>query len=224
MRPRHIKVNIEDYDVVWVENGLFAVTKDGIVIRKKNGGHIICPVQFISKGHNRASVSCSVSGKQRWFYVHRLVAEAYIPNPDSYPQINHKDGNPRNNICTNLEWCTGKQNMQHAIRTGLKTYHHNPRCSCGRGLVYSGLRLCNRCMENLVSIEHRRIKMRNEWGHKDLASIPEPNRLMIIMHYSGKSMAEIGRCYGLSRERIRQIIYNVEGGAYANVGKRDCQA
>ena len=52
--------------------------------------------------------------------VHRLVAEAFIPNPNGYPIINHIDGNPLNNIVENLEWCDQKYNMKHAIENNLK--------------------------------------------------------------------------------------------------------
>lgn len=52
--------------------------------------------------------------------VHRLVAEAFIENPNKRTEVNHKDGNKENNDYTNLEWCTRSENLRHAYRTGLR--------------------------------------------------------------------------------------------------------
>lgn len=51
--------------------------------------------------------------------IHRLVAQAFIPNPNGYPVINHIDGNKLNNNVTNLEWCTYSYNTKHAYDNGL---------------------------------------------------------------------------------------------------------
>lgn len=68
------------------------------------------------------TVSLWKNNKGTTHYVHRLVAEAFIPNPSSKPEINHIDGNRQNNLVTNLEWCTRFENTKYAIDTGLKVY------------------------------------------------------------------------------------------------------
>lgn len=61
-------------------------------------------------------VYLSVNGKGKSKSVHRIVAEAFIPNPDNLPQVNHKDENRYNNHVDNLEWCTHKYNVNYGTR------------------------------------------------------------------------------------------------------------
>ena len=57
--------------------------------------------------------------RKKYCLVHRLVANAFIPNPENKRCINHKDGNKKNNNINNLEWVSYSENMKHAYRTGL---------------------------------------------------------------------------------------------------------
>ena len=70
------------------------------------------------KGYRR--VVLMKNGKQIDALVHRLIAQTFIPNPKNKPEVNHKDGNKENNSVFNLEWCTQKENVHHAMKTGLK--------------------------------------------------------------------------------------------------------
>lgn len=72
------------------------------------------------KGYQKyLSVSLPINGRYRNCSIHRLVATAFIPNPDNLPQVNHKDTDKQNNYDWNLEWNSQKENINHAIKTGV---------------------------------------------------------------------------------------------------------
>ena len=106
---------------MWKEckiNNLYIVSTDGIV-KRKNTNKILS--QKLDKD-NYLSVNLSMGGRgnTRQIFVHRLVAETFLPNPDRKPQVNHKDGDKLNNRVNNLEWNTCLENVQHSIYTGLR--------------------------------------------------------------------------------------------------------
>jgi len=117
--------DVPDYE------GLYQVSNLGRVkslerTRKGNGGSI-CKVKekLLSLKIDKYGYVCYTlckDGRLFYFTAHRLVALAFIdnPNPYSFNQINHIDGNKRNNTSQNLEWCDAKHNQNEAVRLGLR--------------------------------------------------------------------------------------------------------
>lgn len=89
----------------------YIITRDGRVINKHNG-HISKP-QKNGKGYLRVNIGHTLK------FVHRLVAEKYIPNPQNKPQVNHKNCDKTDNRVENLEWVTNQENRNHMVANGL---------------------------------------------------------------------------------------------------------
>ena len=92
--------------------GLYAVTSCGRVWSYKNKCFLKPGVS--TKGY--LVVNLCKDGQRKMYSLHRIVAEAYIPNPDNLPQVNHKDENKANNCLQNLEWCDHKYNINYGTR------------------------------------------------------------------------------------------------------------
>ena len=92
--------------------GLYAITPEGEVWSYKSK-------MFLKPGVNNIGylyVNLCKNGKRKSYVIHRLVAMAYLPNPENLPEINHKDENKTNNCLQNLEWCNRKYNINYGNR------------------------------------------------------------------------------------------------------------
>lgn len=96
----------------------YAVTKAGDVFRITKSGKTRPCKAFVEKDGYMV-INLSKRGIAKRKRLHRIVAETFLENPDKKPQINHIDGNKKNNSVENLEWCDAIQNLEHAYVTGL---------------------------------------------------------------------------------------------------------
>ena len=100
---------IEEWRPIKGYEGLYEVSNTGLV-RNVVKGRYLKP-GFDKNGYLKCVLS--KGGKQRTVYIHRLVATAFIPNPDGLPQVNHRDEDKTRNVVDNLEWCTSKYNVNY---------------------------------------------------------------------------------------------------------------
>lgn len=75
-------------------------------------------------GRGYLFIGLSNQGKRKFFKIHRLVAQAFIPNPDNLPEVNHKDEDKHNNCVDNLEWCDVRYNRNYGTRNQKIKEHH----------------------------------------------------------------------------------------------------
>lgn len=128
-------VDTNDFGTDWTDildfEGAYQVSREGIVRRlkreiiKKDGTKQVLDPMIMAQtvdedGYKR--VSMKLSDNSKLFGVHRLVAQAFIPNPENLPCVNHIDGNKFNNDVSNLEWCTVEYNNKHAEMIGLRPH------------------------------------------------------------------------------------------------------
>ena len=114
---------------VALRKGYLKVERDGSIFRRKfcsaDGQRMSAEFSLVKplihKKSGRVYFNMTFMGITKSVLVNRVVAWAFLPNPDNLPQVNHKDGDKGNNALSNLEWSSGSDNEKHAHRTGLKS-------------------------------------------------------------------------------------------------------
>ena len=109
--------DIEGYD------GHYKINKNGMIVSDKFA-EIWSPIKITVDKHGYPKVQLTKNGKSKAHFLHRLLAEAFIPNPENLHEVNHIDGDKTNYNLSNLEWVTRSENILHAFRNGL----HKPIC------------------------------------------------------------------------------------------------
>ena len=110
---------IEEWRPVVGYEGLYEVSNTGRVrsvdrfYYRLHKGKVLSPTK---DRYGYLTVTLNCNGKSKTIKIHRLVAQAFLPNPDNLPQVNHKDEDKTNNNVTNLEWCDAKYNVNFGTR------------------------------------------------------------------------------------------------------------
>ena len=116
----------------------------------------------------------SINGIAHCFRVHRLVAEAFIPNPESKPFVNHIDGCKTNNMLSNLEWVTASENNIHALATGLR----NRKLTDDQVREIQGSTKTNRELASIYGIDHSSIGLiKRRLLYKDVPDTPQASQM-----------------------------------------------
>ena len=118
---------VEEWRDIEGYEGLYQVSNLGKIKSFHYGTSRINKIQLTKKGY--AYTHLYKNGKSKRYFVHVLVAKAFIPNPKNKPQVNHIDANKSNNRVENLEWVTPEENMQHAYEKGLVKIGSEHHCS-----------------------------------------------------------------------------------------------
>ena len=131
---------------------LYTISSDGKVYSIRSGKYL--KPRLSMDGYERVAL-CRGRNYRREYRVHRLVAEAFIDNPNNLPQVNHKDFNKLNNYIENLEWCTNYENARYSIennRPGFGNQQSERSSNTGRFIDYKVYTFTNVFNNNQFSI------------------------------------------------------------------------
>lgn len=134
-------------------------------VRNKNTKKLLCA--RIGREGLYYSVYLINNSKENTQRVHRLVAKAFIPNPENKPMVNHIDGNKLNNNVNNLEWVTAKENNNHAVRTGLNhpgAYQKRPIKILETGEIFDGVVNCAKAVDGDFRNVYRSLNTKEKYA------------------------------------------------------------
>ena len=194
--------------VATVQGGKFKVSDEGYVWKLRNGKYVRATITRTGEKKQYRTVSIQENGKQVAFLLHRLFAEAFVPNPENKEQVMFKDGDHENLSIDNLIWVTPHERVK--IAQSIKPTNYK-KFKCKRCGEPTGCKdgMCVKCKREIhvQNSRARRIKQRKSQV-KDAVVYNGSTRTeeIIKLRRDGLTYQGIADQVGLSRERVRQII------------------
>ncbi len=225
-----VKHNIEKQMEIWAHilGTFYYVSNEGRVKSCMYDKEVI--LKTCDDGHGYEKCTLWISGKQYAFKVHRLVAREFLANPENKRDVNHKDGNKRNNLIANLEWNTPLENITHAYDNGLLCIgSEHPSAKLNEQDV-EAIKLAftngatNVALGALYGVARgtiAKVRQKKTWRHvrpdlefsADDSPNKKPQKLtgddipgIRSLYASGVSLAEIGRKYSVHSGTIHGIV------------------
>ena len=194
-------------------NGNFRVFEDGSINRIKDG--VETPAKTYETGRTGMAqkyiaVQWYENKEHKLAYVHRLVAEAFVPNPNRKKEVNHIDDNKQNNAASNLEWATRRENTIHAYANGLINPMRNgtPCIFCG-ALTRSNVGCCLECKPKVFSVIKRmkkEEKQKEKYAFCTANGLTDMQKQAVARASRGMRSIDIARELGVSRQRVDQLL------------------
>lgn len=181
--------------------------------KDNNGGKVFVPERILKQQTTRKGylvIRITINRKSKSLVVHRLVAKSFIPNEEFKEQVNHIDGNKKNNNIENLEWCSGRENINHYRKSKIHSSKHVGVHFYEKTNKYITQIRINRktltlgsfnCEDEAKSVYENVLK---NWKEKGV--IPELN------------MSSKYRNISFNKTRRKWHLYNMENGKYKTIG------
>lgn len=110
------KIGVVEIDIKRIEDLQYHYISNEGKIYSDYSGELKEISQYVDNKGKYKLITISEKGTRYKYLVHRLVAKAFLPNPNNLPEVNHKDYNTKNNNVDNLEWCTTQENISHMLK------------------------------------------------------------------------------------------------------------
>lgn len=205
-----------------VKGGLFLVSRDGHILRKnQQGGYDEASKSKIESSRSNNSytiVTIGRNNKQKQYYTHRLIAQAFVEKPDDKDQVIFIDGDSTNVCADNLMWGDINDRIIHSFKLGkVKTLENTdtfcPNCS---NPMLSGL-VCSDCRHQQRLLKKRLIRQQEQRDEyripfKNIEMYKEKHQEIIRRRFRGETMQEVGDYLGVTRQSISLVNKQISSG------------
>ena len=174
------------------EKTRYTVTSDGDVysLNFNRSGKKIKLKPIKDKHNGYYYVNIYHNKKIHRMLVHRLVAIAFIPNPDNKPEVNHKNGHKKINKKSNLEWVTAKENTRHAIQNNLRSVHYGDKATDSKITQNTAIKICKLLEEN-------------QYGVREIADVLNVSHAIVSNIKHKKAWTHISSQYNIENHTIK---------------------